>query len=240
MALAGCHANQPTRTESPKNRTCCCRWPGRPRENCSLRSSSCDATDYGPERFRRRSGGRRPFDGARPDEQGDFTLAVDFRPDVCGDGFQTGREHCDDGNREPGDGCDAICHAEPAAVCAAAPPLVFDIDHTSDGVPVFTGSCGGAGSELLYTITPGQPGERGRLQILLANDSPMAVYVRRACTDPGSELACAVVQSSTLELPVEGGVPLTVFVDALTPTPVGEASASDSFLIQALYTADAP
>jgi cysteine-rich repeat protein len=31
---------------------------------------------------------------------------------VCGDGYQTGDEECDDGNAEPGDGCSATCDIE--------------------------------------------------------------------------------------------------------------------------------
>lgn len=36
---------------------------------------------------------------------------------VCGDGLVAGEEHCDDGNREGGDGCDGQCRSEAGWVC---------------------------------------------------------------------------------------------------------------------------
>jgi len=40
------------------------------------------------------------------------TLTYVDEPLVCGDGIQVGPEQCDDGNLEPGDGCDANCQTE--------------------------------------------------------------------------------------------------------------------------------
>jgi len=39
---------------------------------------------------------------------------------VCGDGCVMGTEECDDGNTEPGDGCDENCRFEPGACCSGS------------------------------------------------------------------------------------------------------------------------
>ncbi len=53
-------------------------------------------------------------DGAQ--DAGVDAEAVDARPDVhivrCGDGVREGNEECDDGNTEPGDGCNQFCQRE--------------------------------------------------------------------------------------------------------------------------------
>ncbi|MEZ4438398.1 MAG: myxococcus cysteine-rich repeat containing protein [Polyangiaceae bacterium] len=41
-----------------------------------------------------------------------FELSLAQAPIVCGDGVVVGFEECDDGNTEPGDGCDADCRVE--------------------------------------------------------------------------------------------------------------------------------
>ena len=49
-------------------------------------------------------------------DAGTFTLSVNSRPIVCGDGFRDGAEACDDGNAASGDGCSASCALEPTEV----------------------------------------------------------------------------------------------------------------------------
>lgn len=49
-------------------------------------------------------------------------------PVVCGDGQRLGREQCDDGDAEPGDGCSALCMVEPGWSC--------------EGIPSRCGRCG--------------------------------------------------------------------------------------------------
>jgi cysteine-rich repeat protein len=43
----------------------------------------------------------------------DALCIVEIVEQVCGDDVVTGDEECDDGNTEPGDGCDEVCHDEP-------------------------------------------------------------------------------------------------------------------------------
>ncbi len=49
-------------------------------------------------------------------------------PVVCGDGQKLGREQCDDGGAEAGDGCSALCMIEPGWTC--------------EGIPSRCGRCG--------------------------------------------------------------------------------------------------
>ncbi|MGC4115112.1 MAG: DVUA0089 family protein [Myxococcales bacterium] len=54
----------------------------------------------------------------------DASTAVDGGPARrCGDGFIDSGEMCDDGDSEPGDGCDASCQREPGWVCDGAPSV---------------------------------------------------------------------------------------------------------------------
>ncbi len=46
-----------------------------------------------------------------------YEIVVDIHRPVCGDGKVEGTEECDDGNEEPGDGCDAFCEAEEGFSC---------------------------------------------------------------------------------------------------------------------------
>jgi cysteine-rich repeat protein len=47
---------------------------------------------------------------------------------ACGNGIIQGSEQCDDGNLEPGDGCDANCRIEPGCDCEGTPPGVSTCD----------------------------------------------------------------------------------------------------------------
>ena len=40
------------------------------------------------------------------------------RPPTCGNGVVEGREECDDGNQQPGDGCSPLCLREAGEICA--------------------------------------------------------------------------------------------------------------------------
>ncbi|MCB9683106.1 MAG: hypothetical protein H6733_16700 [Alphaproteobacteria bacterium] len=59
---------------------------------------------------------------------------------VCGDGAIEAPETCDDGGRDPGDGCDALCQTEPIALDPVAP--------------------GTAGTRVTLIARGAQPGER--------------------------------------------------------------------------------
>lgn len=68
--------------------------------------------------------------GVDATDQAELELSVHSRPaNVCADGYRDAEESCDDGNEQPGDGCDAACvleasEAEPNAERDAASPFV--------------------------------------------------------------------------------------------------------------------
>jgi hypothetical protein len=103
-----------------------------------------------------------------------------------------------------------------------------NVGDTAAGTNAFAGSCIGAGTpEVLFTFTPGVLDQEGFLSIrLFSNEADQGVYVRRDCLDSDSELGCvdrlAAGNTEQLELSVEGGVPLTLFVDTfLSPGDTG-------------------
>lgn len=58
------------------------------------------------------------------EDDGPERVVVDLgAPVTCGDGRRAGREACDDGNAEPGDGCSGLCTVEPGWTCTGAPSL---------------------------------------------------------------------------------------------------------------------
>lgn len=82
---------------------------------------------------------------------------------LCGDGLVEGRETCDDGNTDPGDGCNGKCELEPGYQCDTSEPnicapicgdgLVVGSE-TCDGTDLAGRSCGSlnlGGGELLCT-----------------------------------------------------------------------------------------
>ncbi len=51
------------------------------------------------------------------DDDGVVNSGAVYLVTFCGDGKATGAEECDDGNTDPGDGCDASCHVEKSFCC---------------------------------------------------------------------------------------------------------------------------
>ncbi len=47
--------------------------------------------------------------------------------EICGDGFNLGSYHCDDGNLINGDGCDGMCEVEPGWTCSGGSSINSDI-----------------------------------------------------------------------------------------------------------------
>jgi cysteine-rich repeat protein len=116
---------------------------------------------------------------------GSFDLMADFVPS-CGDGVLDPWETCDDGNRTPGDGCDASCQVEPEFYCAAAKPLALgdNPDDTTGGASVFSAPCAGAGApERLYTFTAPS---KGVLVLDLASAADLGLYVLPSCAGASS------------------------------------------------------
>src|SRR3954470_5530159 len=66
------------------------------------------------------SGGSVGFDGSRPDIP---TIEVG-NPMLCGNGEQNPGEQCDDGNKNAGDGCSAICQIPAGWSCSSTFPSV--------------------------------------------------------------------------------------------------------------------
>ncbi|MDX9720543.1 MAG: DUF4215 domain-containing protein [Myxococcota bacterium] len=52
---------------------------------------------------------------------GDYTLSIDIRVALCGDGLVESAESCDDGNDLDSDGCSSLCEIEPGYSCFGAP-----------------------------------------------------------------------------------------------------------------------
>lgn len=85
--------------------------------------------------------------GALPtaDNEGPFTLDVDVKPSVCGNGVIEGGEQCDDFGTDSGDTCSSTCQIEPLPVpatrttCANAEALAF----TESSPGVFTSTVSG-------------------------------------------------------------------------------------------------
>jgi cysteine-rich repeat protein len=156
-------------------------------------------------------------DSYKAGNTGPFTLSAAFEQAICSDGKRTVPEECDDGNSTAGDGCDAACHGEPAFYCASAAPASDGMSQgdTAGGSSSFKGSCTGAGAlERIYTYTPSK---NGTLHVMLNSTTQQGVYIRASCADAASEIACAdaafMGAATTLDVPVTGGVPLTIFVD---------------------------
>jgi cysteine-rich repeat protein len=152
---------------------------------------------------------------------GPFTLSATFEQAICGDGKALVPEGCDDGNTTSGDGCDASCRVESGFFCkgAASASVGVTSGDTTAGSNAFQGSCTGRGApERIYSYTPAK---NGTLHIALSGPAKAGVYVRTACADAETEIACAdtvhLGASGFLDVPVTGGVPLTIFVDGEKP-----------------------
>lgn len=121
------------------------------------------------------------------------------------------------------------------AACAAADAAqMSNMGDTTNGAAVVSGTCTGSGSkEHIYTFTPGAVGEIGTLSITLQSASDQGIYVRAACADGASELACADNQpggtNEQLSLVVQGGQPLTLFVDGFQAGAAGPFGLDVSF-----------
>ncbi len=136
-------------------------------------------------------------------EQGPFTLAAEFTPQVCGDSLIVGGEVCDDGNTQNGDGCSADCLAiEYAYYCNNAEDLPLNVSvsgEISGQRSLYDPSCGyGHGADALYRITAPQA---GTLTVSLDQTVVAGVYLDLAlfaldgCDAPDkvTELACSSV-----------------------------------------------
>lgn len=77
---------------------------------------------------------------------------------------------------------------------------------------------GGLGAfENVFSFTPGSAGQTGTVTVVLSSATDQGFYVRPLCNDPLSELTCIDAElggtDETSTFPVNGGDPLSIFVD---------------------------
>lgn len=139
---------------------------------------------------------------------------------VCGDGSIAQTESCDDGNTDPGDGCDGSCQIELAYTCAHAKPLELGVSSGNTAISTTrafldTQGLGDGGKEDVRVFTPTTS---GTLTLVLNAVPDLSIYVRTTCIDQGTEVASAFAgtgsTSDAVNLPVTAGQPVTVFIDS--------------------------
>ncbi|HTN83845.1 MAG TPA: DUF4215 domain-containing protein [Sorangium sp.] len=164
-------------------------------------------------------------DAYAQEDAGPYTLDFLFSPTLCGDRTVDPPEECDDGNTTSGDGCSAECTLELDAVCGDALVAVLGDNEgdTTTGTSLFEGSClGYLRPEKIHTFTP--PSD-GTLLLRLSSDTDLGMYVRTSCVDDDSQVECmdnvGDDSEEVLEIDVDGGVPLFIFVDTYFVTDAG-------------------
>ncbi|WP_438032073.1 DUF4215 domain-containing protein [Sorangium sp. So ce204] len=162
---------------------------------------------------------------------GPYTLELSFSPATCGDGTVSRPEECDDGNTVNNDGCSAACTWELDDLCADAPVAVLGENRgdTTSGTMVFDGTCTRAGMrEGIHAVTPPSAGS---LRVVLSSETDQGFYVRAGCT--GRQLACIEEQikghDERTDIPVDGGVPLFIFVEPYNAQDAGPYTLNLSF-----------
>jgi cysteine-rich repeat protein len=158
--------------------------------------------------------------------EGAAQVAVTLGPPVtCGDGVLTGREGCDDGDREGGDGCGALCTVEAGWSCAGAPSVC---GRCGDGVRQAGEACDDGGNEAGDGCSPACEVE-GEVRPYLVEAEALA------------ELAAegegwTPVEGARLSLdPLPPGERWVVFASGV----LGSSSASEQAALGALFVDDA-
>ncbi|WP_437285073.1 DUF4215 domain-containing protein [Sorangium sp. So ce406] len=172
-------------------------------------------------------------DAYSPDDAGPYTLDFVFSPAICGDGIISQPEECDDRNTTSGDGCSAECTLELDDACADALPAVLGDNQgdTSTGTRLFNGTCFTRGMpEKIHTYMP--PSD-GTLTLALSSATDLGLYVRTSCADADSQIRCedsaAAGRVERLELDVDGGAPLFIFVDTYSVADAGRYTLNLAF-----------
>jgi hypothetical protein len=158
-------------------------------------------------------------DGFSTEQAGRFTLSVQSRPVVCGDGLVEGSEACDPPDAVTcTEACEAIpeicddgadndldaltdcedagdCAAETATcplamTCGAAPAAgPAENGDTQGGTGHFAGSCTG-GALSPEALRAYVPAATGALIVTLESVTDQGVYLRAECVDPATEIGC--------------------------------------------------
>jgi cysteine-rich repeat protein len=165
------------------------------------------------------------------DAFGAFALDVSIAPSVCGDGFRSGTEDCDDGDVKAGDGCSATCTAETLTAVDDCPGYAVALTGTGTAprstqitvdtrslASTISGLCGGSAPEGVLKVTSDISGTL-KAQLTQSTYSGV-IYARKTCTDPYSELrtvpTCPVGGDLTsVSFVVAAGTPYYLFVDGL-------------------------
>ncbi|WP_437647188.1 DUF4215 domain-containing protein [Sorangium sp. So ce362] len=149
-----------------------------------------------------------------------YELNVSFVEQVCGDGELVGTEECDDGNAVDDDVCTSACVVNTSFLCANAAALTEaeTAGDTSEGTEGFTGSCGGAGKELVVRYTPAASGDV-TITATPEGSTDVVLYARTDCTDRDSELACSddpldAALPESITVTATAGEPIDIFIDS--------------------------
>jgi cysteine-rich repeat protein len=151
--------------------------------------------------------------GRTANDFGTFRLQVTFEPS-CGNGAVDINETCDDGNTEPGDGCDPTCSIEEGYYCSQATPLSLGAldGTTADGTHVQKYCSYLDGREKFYVF---QAAQTGLLVLSLESAGLLAFSVQEGVCDGSficsddlggsgtSSAAVSVTQGSTYTIVVE-------------------------------------
>jgi cysteine-rich repeat protein len=152
-----------------------------------------------------------------PFQAGPFEVPVSFSPLDCGDAERGNTEECDDGNKASGDGCSAVCTAEPDVLCAAMPVVALGPtpDSFVDASSSFVGPCAGS----LDQPERGYHYTAASTSVTLTVDSTadVALYATLGCGDTAAPLGCAEAVAGsgqeTLTLVTQPGDEVTFFVE---------------------------
>jgi cysteine-rich repeat protein len=123
-----------------------------------------------------------PTAGSNPSMSGpSMTSNVDATGEpgeVCGDGLIGTVEACDDGNTDPGDGCDGDCLVEPGSACEGEPSVCVQLcgngtiegpEACDDGNAMADDGCSADCAVELYSRCDGEgPGSCAPIQIMMA------------------------------------------------------------------------
>ncbi|XXX73387.1 myxococcus cysteine-rich repeat containing protein [Sorangium sp. So ce134] len=147
-----------------------------------------------------------------------------------------GERDCSDGEDDEGDDrvdcadsdCAATCGPLVDAACAGAAPVTTTIEgDTSRGTRVLEGSCTGAGPEEIHLFTP-PAGQSGTLRVVLQSESNHGLYVRAACADASTELACEDDHAASDAEPEEEELEIVVRKDQAVPIVVDARTRADA------------